>query len=131
MIQFKQSVRILLTKYATIDYEVINLTVYTTTCPAEALAQLLGKKWVPQLIELLAEKPLRFGELTKALAGSTPKVIKQQLSLLEVHGIVHNHKQQTHNQIQSTYELTPTGQALFVIVAQMKEWGSQHLICPT
>ena len=103
----------------------------TTTCPAETLAHLLGKKWVPQLIELLAEKPYRFGELTKALAGSTPKVIKQQLALLETHGIVENHKQFSHNQTQSTYQLTETGQALFIIVAQMKAWGSQHLICPT
>ena len=100
-----------------------------TSCPAEALAALLGRKWVPQLLELLEKNPKRFGELTKSLEGSTPKMIKQQLSLLEEEHIIENHKVEDNNQVQSTYRLTEKGHSLVKIVKQMKHWGLENLSC--
>lgn len=103
------------------------------SCPAEALANLLGRKWVPQIIEQLAQQELRFGELCRKLPGSTPKMIKQQLNLLEQNGIQNgilaNEKVTMQNTTESTYFLTTKGQDLFTIVKQMKNWGQQNLSC--
>ncbi|MDT2613290.1 winged helix-turn-helix transcriptional regulator [Enterococcus dongliensis] len=98
------------------------------TCPAEALAGLLGKKWVPSIIEELYAHELRFGELQRHL-GSTPKMVKQQLALLEENGIVENQRMTYNNTIESTYYLTEKGKSLFFIVKQMKDWGNSHLQC--
>ena len=40
------------------------------TCPAESLANLLGRKWVLQIIETLAIQDTRFLELVRQLDGS-------------------------------------------------------------
>ena len=89
-----------------------------TECASEALALLLGKKWVPRIIEILSQGPQRFGQL-----------LKQQLALLEANGLIINHKESQANQVSSTYCLTDTGQSLVAIISVMKDWGSQHLQC--
>lgn len=98
-------------------------------CPAEALANVLGKKWVPQIIEHLHYQNYRFGELLRLLEGSSSKVLKQQLTLLEEQQIIINDKMISNNQKQSYYRLSNKGQQLFIIVAQMKQWGLENLIC--
>lgn len=110
-------------------YTFENADVAPFSCPAEALANLLGRKWVPQIIEQLAQHNLRFGELCSRLPGSTPKMIKQQLNLLEQNDIITNEKQMIQNSVESTYGLTPKGKNLFLIVAQMKSWGQENLAC--
>ena len=87
-----------------------------TECASEALALLLGKKWVPRIIEILSQGPQRFGQLHKELDGASPKMII-------------NHKESQANQVSSTYCLTDTGQSLVAIISAMKDWGSQHLQC--
>ena len=83
-----------------------------TECASEALALLLG-----------------FGQLHKELDGASPKMLKQQLALLEANGLIINHKESQANQVSSTYCLTDTGQSLVAIISAMKDWGSQHLQC--
>ena len=100
-----------------------------TECASEALALLLGKKWVPRIIEILSQGPQRFGQLHKELDGASPKMLKQQLALLEANGLIINHKESQANQVSSTYCLTDTGQSLVAIISAMKVWGSQHLQC--
>lgn len=102
---------------------------FNDECPAEALANLLGKKWVPQIIEQLSHQAYRFGELSRIIKGSSSKVLKQQLTLLEEQQIIVNHKIEQNNQVQSYYQLTEKGQHLFQIVAQMKQWGQENLNC--
>lgn len=99
------------------------------SCPAEALANLLGRKWVPQIIEQLSIKSMRFGELVRNLPGSTPKMVKQQLNLLIKNQIVNNEKTIIQNTIESTYQLTNKGIELSKIVKQMQYWGQINLKC--
>lgn len=101
----------------------------TFTCPAEALATLLGKKWVPQLLEQLATGGKRFGELHRALPGSTPKMLKQQLQLLMTNDLVLNSKQTIGNSLRSSYCLTSKGLSLIPLVQQLKTWGQRELVC--
>ena len=99
------------------------------SCPAEALASLLGKKWVPQIIEQLVDSPKRFGELHHFLPEASPKMLKQQLTLLEDNLLLTNNKTVNGNMVESTYTLSPKGLSLAPIVFQMKEWGQKELIC--
>ena len=109
------------------DFQFTSEEIYT--CPAEALANLLGRKWGPQIIETLAIQDTRFLELVRQLDGSTPKMIKQQLDLLIANEIVKNEKITIQNTVESTYQLTTKGHELFQIVKQMKHWGQINLIC--
>ncbi|KIS03890.1 winged helix-turn-helix transcriptional regulator [Paucilactobacillus wasatchensis] len=98
-------------------------------CPVEATTSLIGKKWVPSILMILNQKPHRFGELQTALSGCSKKVLKQQLNLLITNGLISNSKVTIANMVESTYQLTTTGESLMPIVLAMKTWGKQHLIC--
>lgn len=98
-------------------------------CPVEALSNILGKKWVPQIIESLNGGSMRFGEICRLLPNSSPKMIKQQLKLLEDNEIVKNEKEVFNNTISSTYYLSEKGKDLATIVLQMKLWGQRELDC--
>ncbi|MGX7064728.1 winged helix-turn-helix transcriptional regulator [Enterococcus cecorum] len=108
------------------DFQFTSEEIYT--CPAEALANLLGRKRVPQIIKTLAIQDTRFLELVRQLDGSTPKMIKQQLDLLIANEIVKNEKVTIQNSVESTHQLTTKGRELFQIVKQMKQWGQSNLI---
>lgn len=98
-------------------------------CPVEDLSNILGKKWVPQIIESLNGGSMRFGEVCRLLPNSSPKMIKQQLKLLEDNEIVKNEKEVFNNTTSSTYYLSEKGKDLATIVLQMKLWGQRELDC--
>ena len=100
-----------------------------TECASEALALILGKKWVPRIIEILSQGSQRFGQLHKELDGASPKMLKQQLELIEAKGLIINHKHSQAIQVSNTYCYTEHGQRLVDIISAMKDWGSQHLQC--
>jgi DNA-binding HxlR family transcriptional regulator len=100
-----------------------------STCPVETLAILLGKKWIPQIIEILSIEPTRFSLLHKNLTNSSPKMLRQQLNILEQQGIVYNEKKICNNRITSTYILTKKGVELSKIVKIMKKYGEKELDC--
>lgn len=72
---------------------------------------------------------MRFGEICRLLPNSSPKMIKQQLKLLEDNEIVKNEKEVFNNTISSTYYLSEKGKDLATIVLQMKLWGQRELDC--
>ena len=72
---------------------------------------------------------MRFGEICRLLPNSSPKMIKQQLKLLEDNEIVKNEKEVFNNTTSSTYYLSEKGKDLATIVLQMKLWGQRELDC--
>lgn len=98
-------------------------------CPVEALASILGKKWVPNIIWSLKDEQKRFGELQRQVEGCTKKMLIQQLELLMGEGIVENKKSMENNSIESIYYLSETGMTLLPIVEQMIRWGNLYLTC--
>lgn len=98
-------------------------------CPAEALANLLGKKWVATIIWTIQDKQIRFGELERQVEGCTRKMLSQQLELLMKQDIVINYKETNGNSIESTYYLSEKGVSLLPLVENMIMWGSKHLTC--
>ncbi|MGL4336725.1 MAG: winged helix-turn-helix transcriptional regulator [Turicibacter sp.] len=100
-------------------------------CPVEALANILGKKWVASIIWTLKNNQFRFGELQREIEGCTKKMLTQQLELLIREEIVINKKVIKGNSVESSYYLSEKGQTLLPIVENMISWGSQNLNCHT
>lgn len=73
----------------------------------------------------LSERPRRFGELRRELAGISEKVLIQQLRELERDGIV---TRTVHDQVppKVVYSLTPRGVTLDRALASLGEWGESH-----
>jgi len=83
----------------------------------------LGGKWKPQIIQLLADKAMRPSELMRALPDAGARVINQQLSGLMEYGIVERHIVDTTKPC-SVYCLTQQGMSLLPLLQQMEQWGN-------
>jgi DNA-binding HxlR family transcriptional regulator len=57
-------------------------------CPARATADGIDGRWEPMMVHALQAKPLRFGQLLRALPESSSKVATEQLRELEGEGII-------------------------------------------
>lgn len=99
------------------------------TCPVEALANILGKKWVAQIIWTIQENKIRFGELQRELDGCSKKMLKQQLEVLIENNIIINDKITINNSVESTYYLSDSGILLLPIMENMIKWSNMNLSC--
>ena len=98
-------------------------------CPIEALSNILGKKWVFNIIWFLREDKKRFSEIQKYLEGCSRKVLSQQLDLLIDNNILVNEKQGINNNVESYYYLSNNGLELLDIIERMIVWGEANLKC--
>src|ERR1700729_637529 len=57
-------------------------------CPVRATADVIDGRWKPMIVNALKAKPLRFGQLLRALPEASRKVVTAQLRELEHEGIV-------------------------------------------
>ncbi|MDU1313772.1 MAG: helix-turn-helix domain-containing protein [Clostridium septicum] len=105
----------------------VDETIYE--CPVEALSNILGKKWVAEIIWKIKDKKVRFGELQRALDGCSKKMLTQQLELLINNEIIINNKKITNNIVESTYYLSDSGLKLLPIMAKMINWSNNNLSC--
>jgi DNA-binding HxlR family transcriptional regulator len=62
--------------------------IYNELCPSRVVLDIISNKWVILIIEALAKKNQRFGELKKVIGGISAKVLSQDLKLLEVHHLI-------------------------------------------
>lgn len=98
-------------------------------CPIEALSNILGKKWVFNIIWFIKCEKKRFGEIEKYLVGCSKKVLSQQLDILIANNIVINKKQEINNKFESYYYLSDNGLELLEIIERMIVWSESNLKC--
>lgn len=98
-------------------------------CPVEALSNILGKKWVAEIIWNIQDKRIRFGELQRILDGCSKKMLTQQLDLLIENNIVINEKKTINNTVESNYYLSDSGILLLPIMERMINWDNSNLSC--
>ncbi|MFG1621041.1 winged helix-turn-helix transcriptional regulator [Kribbella sp. NPDC049227] len=96
------------------------------TCGLDAAADVIGGKWKPRILWALHHGPMRFGELRRAIAGVTEKMLIQQLRELESRDIVHR---EVFHQVppKVEYSLTGLGRSLNVALGPLDAWGADHL----
>ena len=95
-------------------------------CPMKLVQKLIEGKWKILILWHLIEKPMRFGELEKALSTTSRGVLTQQLRQLENDGLVHR---EVFNEVplKVVYSLTELGESFSDVLNVMREWGELHL----
>lgn len=80
---------------------------------------LLGRPWTLLIIDALAERPLRFGQLVAALPGISTNLLTERLRLLSQAGVITRAPTET----ASTYALSARGRRLEPVLAHLADWG--------
>jgi DNA-binding HxlR family transcriptional regulator len=95
-------------------------------CPGHDLLGALSDKWLTLVVSALADGPLRYGELSREVAGATQKMLTQTLRKLERDGLVAR-TVTTAVPVQVSYELTGLGRELLPLQRAIKSWAESHI----
>ena len=113
---------------------------FLAVCPSRQLLDRLSNKWVVLVLAALgsdgssgpngecevADRPLRYSELSRQLAGVSQKMLTQTLRSLERDGLVSRTVTPT-VPVTVTYELTDLGRSLYATVRDLKAWAQNHM----
>jgi len=97
----------------------------TEPCPVEAVAEIIARKWVSQIIRDLADGCKRFGELQSSIAVSA-RILSLRLHELEQDGLV-SRKVFAEIPPHTEYALTEKGRLLVPLIDAMRAVG-KHFI---
>jgi DNA-binding HxlR family transcriptional regulator len=94
-------------------------------CPVEAIAEIIGRKWVSLILRDLATGPKRFGELEHSIKVS-PRILSMRLQELEADGLV---SREVFAEVppRTEYTLTERGNLLVPLIETMREVGKHFL----
>ena len=87
-------------------------------CPVELTLTMIGGKWKTIILARLKERPLRYGELRRAMPEIAEKVLTQRLRELEEAGFV--------SRLQADggrYAMTAQGKSLAPALEALYLWG--------
>jgi DNA-binding HxlR family transcriptional regulator len=95
------------------------------TCGMTIAIDVVGGKWKMHLMWVLAEGPVRFGQIRRKLDGVSEKVLAENLRQLEASGVVHR---ELYAEVppRVEYSLTPLGVSLNEALQALEEWGDKH-----
>lgn len=97
-------------------------------CPVTETARIIGKKWYLIILHELTRRPMGFNELKRAVRGISAKVLSENLSELENHGLL-TRTVYSESPIRVEYALTDKGRELDGIFVSMRVWGERWAIC--
>lgn len=85
----------------------------------------IGDKWAVLLIRMLADRPMRFNELRRAIPTVSQKMLTTTLRSLERDGYLTRHVTPT-SPPRVDYALTALGRDVMVPLNQLAEWALSH-----
>jgi DNA-binding HxlR family transcriptional regulator len=94
-------------------------------CPVEAIAEIIGQKWVALIIRDLAGGSKRFGELQHSL-NIQPRVLSMKLQDLEAGSLV-NREIFAEIPPRTEYSLTGRGRLLVPVIDEMRRIGKDFV----
>jgi DNA-binding HxlR family transcriptional regulator len=94
-------------------------------CPIRDVLDRIGDKWSILLLMTLAERPHRFGELRRAVADISQRMLTQTLRDLQRDGLVDRRVFPT-NPPSVEYRLTALGTSLLRPMAVLVRWSDDH-----
>ncbi|MFB9951297.1 winged helix-turn-helix transcriptional regulator [Rhizobium puerariae] len=98
-------------------------------CPVESTLSFLDGKWKGVILyHLLEDGTLRFNELRRRIPSVTQRMLTKQLRELEEAGLL----ERTVFPVvppRVDYSLTPLGLSLEPVVAALRTWGKEHVVC--
>ena len=94
-------------------------------CPVATTVALIGSKWKLLILRNLLQRPWRFNELKKSLAGISQKVLTDSLRSMEDGGLV---TRTVYPEVppRVEYTLTELGRSLKPILDAMWNWGEAY-----
>ena len=100
-----------------------------TSCPVTYCLGVIGGKWKPLLIFLIAHGIDRFGQMRRKVDGISKQMLTKQLRELESDGIIHR---EVFAEVppRVEYSMTDLGRSLLPVIQQMRAWGEQHMPAP-
>jgi DNA-binding HxlR family transcriptional regulator len=94
-------------------------------CPVRGTADVIDGKWKSMIVNALKAKPLRFGQLLRALPEASRKVATDQLREVESEGII-SRTAFGNRWERVEYSLTEYGRTLLPVLKLMADWGVKH-----
>ena len=85
----------------------------------------VGDKWTVQVVVALCERPRRFNDLKRHVAGISQQMLTRTLKALERDGMVER-TVRTNTPPQVDYALTALGRSLSEAVRQLADWAAEH-----
>ncbi|MFC8431517.1 winged helix-turn-helix transcriptional regulator [Streptomyces sp. NPDC057253] len=95
-------------------------------CPTNQLLDRLSDKWVSLVVAALSTGSMRYSDLTRKIAGVSPKMLTQTLRTLERDGIL-TRKVTPSVPVRVDYTLTPLGTSLASLLTAVKTWAETHI----
>jgi DNA-binding HxlR family transcriptional regulator len=97
-------------------------------CPVATTVSLIGSKWKLLIIRNLLQRPWRFNELKKDLAGISQKVLTDSLRSMEEDGLI---TRTVYPEVppRVEYALSELGESLKPILDSMVAWGNAYKQC--
>ncbi|MFH8614487.1 winged helix-turn-helix transcriptional regulator [Streptomyces sp. NPDC017979] len=96
------------------------------TCGLDAAITVMGGKWKGLILFYLADGPLRFGQLRRAVEGISERMLILQLKEMEHSGLIHREEfPQVPPKVE--YSLTEFGRSLNAALAPLGAWGEEHM----
>lgn len=97
------------------------------SCGLGPALKVISGKWKGAILWELHFHPIRFGELSRRVAGISEKVLFEQLRQMERDGIV---RRQAFDEVppRVEYSVTEVGHSLNEIVHALAEWGTKHAV---
>jgi DNA-binding HxlR family transcriptional regulator len=95
-------------------------------CPQRDVMERISDKWVTLVLGTLADGPLRYGDLSRAIAAISQKMLTQTLRALERDGLI-SRTLTPGVPPRTDYALTRLGQSLMPAVSMINTWAEQHI----
>ncbi|MER5452316.1 helix-turn-helix domain-containing protein [Streptomyces sp. NPDC002766] len=99
---------------------------FIKACPTNELLGRLSDKWVSLVVAALSRGPMRYSDLSRKIAGVSPKMLTQTLRTLERDGIL-SRTVTPSVPVRVDYELTHLGGSLALLLTAVKDWAETHI----
>lgn len=99
---------------------------YASDCPTRLVLDRVADKWAVLLLGLLAQGPMRFNQLRRAIDGLSQKMLSQTLKSLERDGLV-SRKAIATVPVTVEYSITELGRTLGSAVDALRIWAETHI----
>jgi DNA-binding HxlR family transcriptional regulator len=95
----------------------------TEVCPHfHAAIELIGKRWSGAIIWALADGPMRFADLRRAIPGLSDRLLSRRLRELETVGLI-TRTVEDGLPVKVSYDLTEKGRSLRPAIQMLRDWA--------
>ena len=95
-------------------------------CPIEATLDVIGGKWKPMILCLLANNTLRYNKIQQLIPDVSPKMLTKQLRELEDDGLI-SRKVYPEIPPKVEYTITDFGRTVLPVLKTLLDWGTEYL----